>query len=188
MKAATQLCGALMLFAICGVGSTARASIVAGTITGWEESTTTQTIGDGVNEVTLWWSLYHYDKGWLYGTGDTKAAFAPDITHPAQITDASTYTFSSGGQGICYDADVDPEGVGDFVIFKNTATNHYAVLRVDDIIVQNLAAHQATLDASWGFQTDGSGDFSSVPEPSTAALLVLALVGSGALVRRGPLS
>ncbi len=79
---------------------------------------------------------------------------------------------------------IGPNGVGDFIVARNISTGHYGVLRIDDIQDQSwndgFVDHwQGTLNGSWWFQTDGTGDFSSVssvPEPSTYMLFGVGLL------------
>jgi hypothetical protein len=151
--------------------------VISGTISNWPESGPTMSIGDGNNHVTLWWSINTFDRGWFYGsgfTGDSDVAFVPSITDVTQISDASIYTYTAGSVGPASDADVDPDGVGDFLIWRNINSGYYGVLRVDDIHDVDLNQPYGELDGTWWFQTDGTGNF--VPEPGTLVLLAAGLM------------
>ena len=51
-------------------------------------------------------------------------------------------------------------GIGQFVVLQSTS-GYYAVVRIDDV------QDDDTLNATWWFQTDGTGDFSSFAGPAT---------------------
>jgi hypothetical protein len=161
-------------------------AIIGGTITDWKESGPVQTIGDNVNNVSLWWSINTFDRGWFYGSSfqpaDSDVAFAEGVTDVSQISDASIFTFTDGSVGPFCDAECDPDQVGDFLVWKNINTGHFGVLRIDDI---QGNSQEATLSGTWWFQTDGTGDFTSnsVPEPLTILGSATAL-GFGALLKR----
>jgi hypothetical protein len=143
------------------------ASITTGTISNWPESGPKYVIGDGTNHVTLFWSIVYDDHGWFYGSGqltDSDVAFASGITKASQITDASIFTFTNSSIGPHPDADADPDGTGDFIIWQNISTGHYGVLRIDDIhIPAGGGWSDAKLDGTWWFQGDGTGNFISAP-------------------------
>ncbi len=122
--------------------------------------------------------------GFFYGsdpwTFDSDVAAAPGITDVTQIVDASVFDSFSGYVGPFCDAECDPVGVGDFVIWNNIETGHYGVLRIDDIVDPEPGTWRAQLNGTRWFQTDGTGSF--VPEPAT--LLLLCLGGMAVLRRR----
>ena len=158
----------------------AQADVITGTITGWPESGPLEIIGDGTNSVSVFWSINTNDRGFFYGsgfTGDSDVAVAFGVNDIFDIVDASTLIYTSGFVGPVCDADCAANGVGDFLVWNNINTGFYGVLRIDDIIGSGL---DATLNATWWFQDDGTGDFSarmSVAEPGTFALFGLGLVG-----------
>ena len=140
----------------------AMAEVITGEITDWLHSDVYQVIGDDTNHVTMWWSINTYNRGWFYGrdwTGDSDVAYATDIVSIGQISDASQYDFDSHSIGPFCDAECDPDGVGDFIIWRNVDTGYYGVLRIDDIIDGNNW-DAASLNGTWWFQTDGTGNFS----------------------------
>jgi hypothetical protein len=168
-----------------------QATVISGTITNWEGDGPAETIGDGVHRVTLYWSINTYDKGWfyrgydLYDSALSKVAFATGVTDISQISDASIFSFfDTQGIGPYCDADSDPDGTGDFIVWKNMTTGHYGVLRIDDIAVIDIHVPLATLDGTWWFQTDGTGDFSSVPEPSSFLLFFCGQAALGILFKQ----
>jgi len=140
--------------------------------------------------------FYALDSAFTAPFNGVDVAWAEGVTDVAQITDASSFDFLSsfdftghahrfadaqsndGTPGSTHGA-----GVGDFVVLRNTLSGHYGVLRVNLIhsLVDDgrLFAH---MDATWWFQTDRTGDFSSVPAPGA---VLLGAFGAGvALVRR----
>lgn len=169
-------------------------AVISGTISDWIESGPVEIIGDGTNSVSLAWSINTFDKGFFYGEdidGYSNVAFAAGVTDITQITDASIYTFTSGSIGPQCDADCNPNGIGDFIVWNNPDTGYYGVLRVDDIFVVDPSnpdiSFNTALNGTWWFQTDGSGDFSSrsVPEPSLI-LGIFAVSGIGSAILRKP--
>lgn len=163
-----------------GLATPARATVITGTIIDWPESGDPIEIGDGTHHVSLWWSINTYDRGWFYGSSydpfDSDVALATGVTDITQITDASVFAFTSTYVGPLCDADCDPDGVGEFVVWRHVTTGHYGVLRIDDIRTPGSDIFASVLDGTWWFQSDGSGDFSgsAVPEPATSMLLLVA--------------
>ena len=101
--------------------------------------------------------------------------FSPHVYYPHMFADAQS---NDGSIGSTHDADI-----GDFLMIRNAETGHYGVLRVDLIHTFDTSGRPyAHMDATWWFQTDGSGDFSSVPAPG--ATMLLGIAGMGVLRRK----
>lgn len=170
------------------MAAVAPATVISGAITAWPESGPVIQVGDGTNHVSMWWSINTWNLGWFYGstwTTDSDVAYASGATNISQISDASTYTYTNAHVGPYGDADHNANGIGSFLVWKHTTTGHYGALRVDDIYQVDPnnpnPAWNTELNGTWWFQTDGTGDFSSVPEPATLAVLG---IGALALLRR----
>ncbi len=149
----------ILFFGLFAESNSADTSIISGRVVNWSDSLNlTKTIGDFKNHVSLSWSQSGGSSGFFYGSDflvDSDVAFATDVTEISQITDASIFDFISSSVGPHCDADCDPDGVGDFIVWRNKTTGHYGVLRIDDIDSNFL------LSGTWWFQTDGSSDFSN---------------------------
>ncbi|MDX9912867.1 MAG: hypothetical protein RBS39_13670 [Phycisphaerales bacterium] len=171
-------------------------------------------VGDGSNHVTInpafgtWFpwesSLYFIGSmldGGIDGWHDTDVALVPGITDISLITDASAYSYTNGyipDQVLATDytpTSAPPpdwiSGTSGLVLLRNTSTGHYgAVIFRDSWDFENstfsasYGAFSAMVELDWYFQTDGSGDFSSVPAPTSAALPLAFLVGATARRRR----
>jgi len=154
---------ALFLASMWIVGSPGRAGadVITGSVQDWLESGPDLIVGDGIHHVTMWWSGQSNDHGFFYGsnfTGDSDVAIATGVTDVSQIVNAGAYFFQSRSVGPVFDADADPLAYGQFVIYRHDVTHHYAVLHVQDI---HGPVFGWLLDATWWFQTDGSGNFGS---------------------------
>ena len=176
-----------VLFVLAGllVASSSQAAVITGQITGWLDSSAPQTIGDGVNNVQMWWSVNAFGStGWFYGHSfkgiDSDVSAAPEITDVNQIVNAAARSFTANSVGPLNDAGAAPDHIGDFVVYRNTSTGYFGVLRIDDINVDRLTA-------TWWFQTDGTGNFQTLtaaPEPSAMMLCGAGLVGLALVTRR----
>ena len=154
--------------------STANAGMITGTVSDWVESTNSIVLGDGTNEVVFGWSIRGANTGYGYGaSSSTLVAAAAGVTDISQVTPTliSSLNFNTAISGFVSDKEADPDGVGDFVVAYNTVTGHYGAVRFDDIV--GTGSQQATLNATWWFQSDGTATF-GVPTPSTALLAGLA--------------
>ncbi len=147
-----------------------------------------------------WWpwgaSLYFTGSdldGNAFGWHDTEVARVYGITDVSQITDASAYTFTNGYPD-GPNGYPDPVPATHFVptsapppdwvsaptglmLLRNIHTGHYGAVIfrnswgfVEDFSME-YGPFSAMVELEWYFQTDGSGDFSSVPTPPTVALL-----------------
>lgn len=138
-------------------------------------------------------------SAWFYATNHSlvgadidqmDVAWAQGVTEIGQITDASVFDFVSASEGshlFGHDhrfADAQSNngrpgsthggGVGDFLVLRNAASGHYGVLRLDMVHTLTGSGRQfAHLDATWWFQTDGTGSF-GVPSPASAIPIVVA--------------
>lgn len=173
-----------------------QADISTGTISGWPEWTPGSTIGD----VSIYWTYAQPNHGYFYGYKDADAsyrapnsvvAFDLDATDITDITKASDYVFETDYVGLLQDAEASPDGIGDFVIWKNIVTNHYAVLRIDDIYENYIDENTSIigLDGIWWFQDDGTCNFSGdtgnvTPVPGAVLLGLIGLSAAGVKLRR----
>jgi len=154
--------------------------------------------GDGANSVEFiaqfaWWSEPLASGGmWSYGSkfsfeegsspSRSQVAFVPGLLDPSSITDASIYTYTAESLSNSVAVTGGPELFGSMsglVLLRNESTGHYGALRLDGMLSHAFEFHAEGIDITWWFQTDGTGDFSSVPAPAAAPLLLAA-----ALTRR----
>lgn len=180
------------------IASSAQASIISGTVTSFffnggagGPASSPIEFGNGVHSVTSFWGSASLHRGYIHGNlfpegGDgpihySNVAFAVGVTDISQITEASIFSFSDSTPILC-DAICDPDGVGDFAVTRNVLDGYYGVLRIDRIDHYNDDYDTfGLLQATWWFQTDGTGNFTSpVPEPSSYLMFgigMLALLG-----------
>ena len=134
----------------------------SGSITAWpDKGYVIFSFDDHVGVVTdlrAWWSMCSFGgrTAWFYeisafneGSTSHRIAYATGVTHIAEITDASAFSYSDSYSVGCV-------GEGEFVLFHNTETGYYAALRVDRIYGP---LGELLLDATWYVQTDGSPSF-----------------------------
>lgn len=163
----------------------AQAVMTSGQITDVRDSHTFS-FGDGTNKVPGNWSVNTDHKGYFYGSLN-QVAFAAGVSDISQLTDASAFAFTSGYFGPLCDAACAPNGVGDFVLWRN-AEGYYGALRIDQIHYDGFSdPTTATLSGTWWFQSDGSPAL-AVPEPGQYALWLsgLGMLGCLALRSRRP--
>jgi MYXO-CTERM domain-containing protein len=195
---------AILAFAL---PSAASASVISGQVTDWQIEdplfpTTPRAFGNDTVHVTGLWtpsSNYHdfaleppagtpSESAWLYGsaygTTDTDVAWAEGITDVTSIVDASTLTFQAVYEPHRFATAQGNEAgsnIGDFAVLHNFQDGYYGVLRIDDLRTVGAYPWSYCLDVTWWVQTDGTANFSSLPEPASLSLLGL---GTLALRRR----
>jgi len=173
------------------MASSAQATVITGNInktfaTDWPVNGNIA-FGNGTNGVIFGWNSSGGHEAQFVGSSDLESsdsnvAFATGVTNIFQIADASIFSFNAGYIGPYFDATLDPDGVGDFIVARNISTGHYGVLRINDIQFDDAGVDNfdvISLNGTWWFQTDGTGDFSSissVPEPSAYMLFGVGLL------------
>lgn len=159
----------------------AQAVVTSGQVTSVFDSQTFS-FGDGANMVTGYWSINTDHKGYFYGSPN-KVAFAAGVSDISQLTDASAFAFTSTYVGPLCDAACAPNGVGDFVLWRN-AGGYYGAMRIDQIHYDGFSGPTtATLNGTWWFQSDGTPAL-AVPEPGQYALWLSGLGMLGCLALR----
>ena len=134
--------------------------------------------GDGTNFLGTQFSASSVGYGWFYGTGNLETVdffISPGLTDPTSINDVSVFIYSTS-PALAHE--------GDTVFFRGT-NGYYGAWRIDDIYANPAYTLGSSLPASflqgqWYFQSDGTGNFSSVPIPGAVLLLgsgLLSLVG-----------
>lgn len=132
-------------------------TVESGKLLDWPDSGSDFVFDDhssATSGIEAWWALVSIatQSGKFYPIGATnEAAHVQDVGAIWQIVDASAYGYSTSPVG--------PVSEGEFVVFRNTATNMYGAFRVDDI--HGPSDFEAYVDITWYLQTDGSADFSS---------------------------
>lgn len=175
MKRRAILSGLIVMVVVC---ANAQADVISGQIDQLPDSQITG-FGDGTNDIRFFWSIRYYNEGYCYGsanepwwpTVNAELAIATGVTDITQITDASLYLYTDENV-LIHDAIYNPNGIGDFVICHNVNSGHYGVMRIDYINCIDPMLPLAEMDCTWWFQTDGTCNFSSAPEPSSLALLL----------------
>lgn len=175
-------------------GGAAYAEVITGAMTGVPldaDFRNSGVFGDGTNNVQFiaifgWWSVSHASGGMWFNGSDfnfddgslvkSEVAFVPDVLDVSLITDASAYSFTTSGLASTVAVAGGPQlfdSLSGLVLLRNEATGHYGALRLDGMSAQPFAFDADSIDITWWFQTDGSGDFSSVPAPGPASLIAL---------------
>ena len=184
----------------------ADAEVLTGTLTDValnEFSFNSDVFGDGTNGVEFIASFGVWDPSlatgsmWFYGSEFSyvdgsltkcEIAFVPDVLDVSQITDASVFTYTKESTDTRVAVTGAPLPFGSafgLVLMRNEITGHYGALRLDGMRVENPGSFTADgIDVTWWFQTDGTGDFSSVPAPATMPVLFLAPAMLGRRRRR----
>lgn len=186
MKTVATLVGSrlarTLLASSMALSCSAHAVVTSGQITDIFDSQTFS-FGDGTNMVTGYWSINTNHKGYFYGSPN-QVAFAAGVSHISQLTDASSFAFTPTYVGPLCDAACAPNGVGDFVLWRN-ADGYYGALRIDQIYHDGFSGPTtATLSGTWWFQSDGTPAL-AVPEPGQYALWMSGLGMLGCLALRG---
>lgn len=188
------------------VAATSHAAVLTGTMTdvGLNDFFFNSGVfGDGVNGVEFiagfgWWAADIASGGmWFYGSEfnyeddspwKSQVAFVPDVLDVSLITDASAYAYTTGALDTTVAIAGGPLLFGSqsgLVLLRNEATGHYGALRLDGMRVDNPFSFDADgISITWWFQTDGTGDFSSVPAPAAAPLFLAGALAGGRRRRR----
>jgi hypothetical protein len=172
------------------------AQIFSGTISNYQDSAPPPalTFGDGLHSVTLSWSVHEVNSsGYFYAQSDTEVALATNVSSINQITDAGIFSFTTGSLDSYYIGPISDVGItgglNSFVVLRSNS-GFYGVLRIDDIFRYPVPINHGTyssysgLNATWWFQSNGSGNFSTVPEPRTTTILAALSLGALYLRRR----
>ena len=156
--------------------STVHSTVLTGPLQDVPESIGTFSWGDGLHNLFQQWSVMAADyAGWVYGTSYTYTSnadvyVASDMTDPTTVADASSFTYTDTYQYM---------EEGDTVFFRG-ANGYYGAWSVADIYPSASDAYwpppRAYLNGTWYFQSDGSGNFSSVPEPTALFLVTSCLL------------
>jgi hypothetical protein len=185
-RATAALAGFCSLVLAVLAASTTHAHLLTGSIVNYPESEPSYafSFGDGPHSVTLTWSVNNINRsGFFYRNGKTEVALATGVSSVTQITDADAYSFTTSLSyyiGPVSDAAY-TGGLNSFILLKNTTDNFFGVVRLDDIFAYAVPIDHGTyksysgLNATWWFQSNGTGNFSPVPEPAAATLIGLGL-------------
>lgn len=137
-----------------------RAEVLTGTVAGWTESSQPLEIGDGTNHVQFYWSFNGIGGAFFYGSNyqayPSDVAVATGVTDISQITDAGALTYTANA------TNAQPSGT--FVVARNTVSGCFGALRIDSITTTVFS--NDTLNGTWWFQTDCTGDFSGSQDTS----------------------
>ena len=128
--------------------------------------------GDGTHELGETWSVNVFNaSGWVYGSGHGYG-FNVDVydaghLNLSTVADASTFAYTNG---------VAHFNAGDTVFFRGTGGFYGAWVTTAVVPTGNPIGHPpySVLYGTAYFQSDGSANFTAVPEPSVAALFTLA--------------
>lgn len=162
---------AVALLAIVQGAFNARAIIYTTPIIAQPESTTPFTWGDGIHELTETWSVQNpSSSGFVYGSSyqfDAPDVYDAGHINLASVADASVFSYST---------DYVSFTEGDTIFFRGV-DGFYGAWYVADVYPANNApgGAEAYLNGTAYFQSDGSGNFTSVPEPSNLLLLLAGL-------------
>lgn len=162
---------AVTLLAIVQGAFSARAIIYTTPMIAQPESTAIFTWGDGTHELRETWSVNNpTSSGWVYGSSYGFNVDVYDAGHInlASVADASVFTYSTSYIHFTEGDTVFFRGVGGF----------YGAWYVADVYPSNNpfgVLPAAYLNGTAYFQSDGSGNFTSVPEPSNLLLLLAGL-------------
>jgi len=168
-----------VLFLVTQWPLTTYATVYSGPMVAVPESVGTFTWGDGTNSLSQEWSVNNvnssgyvygspnlgvYNKGHVSATAVPNADTFPYVTSPILFTEGDT-------------------------VFFHGANGYYGAWHVDDVYpTGRTTLPYANLNGTWYFQSDGSGNFTPVPEPSSfiflAGALGLATVSSRSMNKR----
>ena len=170
------------------------AAVITGKVDTWLEYFEILKVGQGDHQVAMDWSVKTPHSAFFYRFDSQsykmEVAHAKEIRSIHEIVDASKFVFTNDFddniKNVC-DAICSPTGSGEFVIYKNIQSGHFAVFQVGRIFWPDIEVVKAKLpewqheqlygfspaamDGTWWFQTDGSANFSQIPTPSAGLLL-----------------
>ncbi len=141
------------------------AEVLIGNITAQPEAIALVIWGDGLHDFAENWSVHQANhSGWVYGyAGGSHGVFNAGQISPTTVLDAASFAYTT-------DPIMFTEG--DSVFFRGTS-GYYGAWKILDVYPsEEVRTPYAYLNVTSYFQTDGSGNFTSVPEPSALVLLL----------------
>jgi hypothetical protein len=153
----------------------ARAALYVTPINAWPESGPIFTWGDGTHQLNQTWSVNVFtSSGFIYGSsyGFNVDVYDAGVINLASVVNASTFAYSTG---------VVHFTEGDTLFFRGIGGFYGAWVTTDVFPTGNPIGHPpyADLNGTAYFQSDGTGNFTAVPEPS---ILLMLPAGMGLLL------
>jgi hypothetical protein len=164
---------AIILLVVVQGAFSARAIIYTTPIIGVRESSTMFTWGDGTHVLGETWSVdVPTSSGWVYGSsyGFNVDVYDAGAINALSVADASGFAYATGYLHF---------GTGDAVFFRGVG-GYYGAWQVTAVYPSGGAAF---LNGTGFFQSDGSANFTSVPEPSAWEMLAMGTIALGGFRR-----